>query len=536
MLPVDTQAKAAVQPWVSDWAPRNVQLSQRALARAFLWILLGASALLALAFVGSRAPSRSVLRESAPHALPRIDGDGRSCVDDRFFARLLNMIFNETSAPTQALATLLPLYPRNLSMLTPCSDEARAAAALPTGCGGGLLTLLRAYGAWHAQKLAFLRAARGNVTFARELQAAAGDSDPPMSLAVYGPLGGGLGDRLPSIVALFAFALRYRRVFLLDWPPAYGLLFSPWLDWRIDVAEVPLLASALAIKRLEVRWGGGDGHGVWDTVEPDAVSPPGPPISPYMVTNRGIWSYTTVAAHRAFFNELTGGSPACLHQAILRPSPALLSDAAITAVQDRFASERSSGRRVLGLHFRAGDAAMGLQRVESSGGSLVANEIPPLPSDVANKLAAALARAAPHLDSIGAQSSTANASSASALFFLTDFMPTRPIMRAKYPSVIFSDVVPKHIGVDAPGGAAKDSAAATDRLHTSLVDWWLLSQVDAQLGELGTGFGRAALLASKTGVFYSAEGCSPCCDAREIYCHPGLGDHFLTLRMNSGVL
>ena len=134
---------------------------------------------------------------------------------------------------------------------------------------------------------------------------------------------------------------------------------------------------------------------------------------------------------------------------------------------------------------------------------------------------------------------TANATNATAaLFFLSDFARTRAAVRALYPAAIVSAVAPKHIGVDAPDGAATDAVVAAAHLRSALGDWWLLAQVDAQLGELASGFGRAALLASKAGVFHTAEGCSPCCGAaREAYCHPGHGEHFLAhVRMNAGVL
>ena len=524
----------ALSPAPGDWAPRTAQLLQHELARKFLWLLIGTIALLVLVLADFGETRSSSLREKRPMEMPCIDCDVGPCADMRELELLAELAANETSAPTPALATLLSLYSKNLplSLLPSCSAAARAAVALPASCGGGFLTLLRAYGAWHASKLALLRSARGNITLARKLQEASGDDDPPISLAVYGPIGGGLGDRLPSIVALFAFALRYRRVFLLDWPPAYGLLASPWLDWRINGTSMPLLSHFLAGTRLEVRWGGDDGHGVWDSPDPETVSPADLPISPYMVTNRGIWSYTSDAAHMAFFDELTNSTPACLHHVLLRPTREILVDPAVRTVEARFSAERAAGRLVYGLHFRAGDAFMAWQKGASEKAGILPTETP-FPSIVASELATVLASVASHLMGVSSSASKANGTT---LFFLTDFARTREEVRVQYKSAIFSELTPKHIGVDAPDGVAADLTAATEELRTTLVDWWLLAQVDAQLGQLSSGFGRAALLASMNGVFYSAEDCSPCCGAREHYCHAGLGEHFLrNIGVNSGV-
>jgi hypothetical protein len=314
------------------------------------------------------------------------------------------------------------------------------------------------------------------------------------------------------MVALFAFALRYKRLFLLHWPAAAGLLASPWLQWGIEPEQLPLLLAELQGMQLEERWGRA-GEGVWATEEPSLSWPEQLPISPYLVTNRGAWSFTSTAAHMAWLDELTGSTPACLHQVLLRPLPAVLSYEPVAAALQQLAAARAAGQRILGLHFRAGDAAMQGQATAAA-----------LPAAVEAALTAALSAAAPHLSSPKAT-----------LFFLSDVAATRAAVRSLHPGALFSSVAPQHVAPERLPAAELQQTAA-ERLRSAISDWWLLSQVDAQLGELNSGFSRAALLASKAGVFHAGQGCEPCCGQQELYCHQGLGQYFLKHGgMHSGV-
>ena len=89
------------------------------------------------------------------------------------------------------------------------------------------------------------------------------------------------------------------------------------------------------------------------------------------------------------------------------------------------------------------------------------------------------------------------------------------------------------------GKEGEEGEVGGDRaaLRSSLTEWHLLAQADALLGDQHSGFTRAALLASRTGVHFSGgSDCQPCCGPRGYFCHEGLGEHFLfNVGMNSGV-
>lgn len=217
-----------------------------------------------------------------------------------------------------------------------CSvDLAAAFAGLPAGCLSGRdpdnnrssVEIFASYARWHTGKLAFLRAARGNVSAARELQAAAGDADPPLSLAVYsGRFGGGWGDRLPALVSLFGFALRYRRLFLVDYPELDPWMCSRLVDWHVNNGTLPLLVAQLAKSDPHIRYNCNppahcvlsEGHPIDGERASDAA-----PLVLHYVSNRGIWPHAN-PDHVRFFSALVNDQPACLHQILMRPTRHLL--------------------------------------------------------------------------------------------------------------------------------------------------------------------------------------------------------------------
>ena len=109
------------------------------------------------------------------------------------------------------------------------------------------------------------------------------------------------------------------------------------------------------------------------------------------------------------------------------------------------------------------------------------------------------------------------------LFFSSDDARLRAAVLERHPRAIVSQTVPVHVGnVDNP--RASDERAA---LASSLADWWLLAQVDAQLissagGAVKSGFARTAIVASASGVYHADGDCTPCCQQRQIFCHRGL--------------
>ena len=230
--------------------------------------------------------------------------------------------------------------------------------------------------------------------------------------------------------------------------------------------------------------------------------PASAPISPYLITNRGVWSYASAREHVDFWEELVSSVPACLYHVLLRPSPALLADVEVVRTTSAFAAERAAGRLVLGMHFRAGDAAMsGEVQARGSGGGDGGSELQP---DVLDRLAAALGVARAH----GHDNST--------LFVATDTLAVRALIAAAIPRALFTSAPPRHVDLEA--GDKREA------LRSTLVDWWLLASVDAQLGSMQSGFARTALLASATGVYHSDGGCEPCCgEDRRRFCHAGIG-------------
>jgi hypothetical protein len=388
--------------------------------------------------------------------------------------------------------------------------------ALPEGCRAGtegrFHAAMVAYGRWHAAKMAFVRAAGGDVTAARALQAAAGDTDPPLTLAVYGSPGGGWGDRVPAVASLFGMALRYGRVFLFDYPAVYPWMTSPYFDWRVDRAALPALAAAIDAAPLETRYDCGDDAGLqgclWIYPHPDRRWPPDPPVSVHLVSNRGIWGPDSRHDHIGWFNALTGGRSACLTQALLRPRPALLALPALRTIAARFAAARAAGRRVVGIHHRAGDQVM-IDEANAAAGAAAAAALP------AAADAAALDALLGEMLGVTAYNVAAHAARAGdAVFFVSDSVRAREAVRRRHPTVITTDTRIMHVGNDAFDGNVQAAYEAqrradftvADGMRDVLVDWWLLASADIRVGSLFSGFVRSAAVASATGAYDQGEG------------------------------
>jgi len=397
-----------------------------------------------------------------------------------------------TSAPTVS-----PLPPASASR-APSLDG----LDWPAACDGTpLRAALREYAAWREGKLVFLRAARGDVAAARRLQAAAGDADPPMTLAVYGALGGGWGDRVPAIVHLFLFAMRMRRVFFLHMPPVYRWMESPVLDWRVDAAALPALVQALAESPPLAAYTCEDiDLCPFSFEDPTRRWPAADPISPHLISNRGAWHPRMHASHRDWATALVGGLPACATQALLRPTATLRALPAVAAALAAFAAARAAGLVVAGFHHRAGDMAILHEAYNVS--------FLPLANATTPAAAAALLEET-MADWAGYGLAREAAKPGQVLFFVTDARDVRAAARTAFPGILTTDTRPLHVGNDASDlvvGGIRDMVRAADNhpddvavMRDTLVDWWLLANVDVQVGYINSGFARSAVVASSSG-------------------------------------
>jgi len=214
----------------------------------------------------------------------------------------------------------------------------------------------------------------------------------------------------------------------------------------------------------------------------------------------------------------------------------------VRAAAARFAAARAAGRRVVGMHHRAGDAVMAREAAGDDPAALAAAaaiaaanaaanaEIYP---ELAAAMAAAVATAAPAgaapppqtpyekarammraVDSSNAAFDTledyaAGAHSAGAtVFFASDSVELRAAVREAFPGVLTTNTKPMHVGNDLSDwavGIAHEAArttgvrSETDGMREALIDWWLLANADIRVGSITSGFMRTATVHSRTG-------------------------------------
>lgn len=452
---------------------------------------------------GARARAGHAFAEASMHVSIRAPAVGR------WFSSSSSPSVVPASATQSAKGTPAPTPP-------PLTDEeALLIMKMPAGCAeSSLPAAMREYAVWREGKMVFLRAAEGDVKRARELQAASDDTDPPLSVVVYGRAGGGWGDRLPAVVSLLAFAMDSRRVFFLDYPPVYEWLASPYFDWRLDARELPFLVATVAATPVEHLYTCDNWAScLFSTAAPEKRFPPDPPVSLHLVSNRGLWQPTTDPATRARWTALVAGRPACLHQAAARPRAALLQQPEVRLVERRFAAERAKGKRIVGIHHRAGDAIMGN---EAAGLRIGSNF-----TDAAAKVTALMVQ--PDGATFASENLAVHATNPrDSVFFVTDSLELREAVRALYPAVITTDTQPMHVGNDASDVAvdiaherAKLSRRSeSDGMRDALIDWWLLARTDIRSGWITSGFIRTATVHSYTGEWLQGVFCldtAQCC-------------------------
>ena len=393
---------------------------------------------------------------------------------------------------------------------------------------------MRAYAVWREGKMAFLRAAGGDVAEARLLQQASGDGDPPLSLSVYGNEGGGWGDRLPAVVSLFAFAVRYRRIFFWNYPAVYPWVTSPFFDWRVDNATLPKLVADLSRTRPQFLYSCEAENNkaaqsnaslskvcLFFNVAPELRYPDAETISPYMVSNRGLWSAGSLRNHTAFFDELTRNQPGCLHQALVRPRSALLALPQVRKGLAAFSAARATGKRVIGMHYRASDAVMvseALRKWVTAGLNATTNSssTPALTFEQASAIVNGLVLiegAEKHF--LAGRIAYHIGRADEAIFFATNSLELRASLAIVHPTIILSGTTPVHIGND----NSDVTAAAAHKLGRGvesgsyylttesttvghvIADWWLLARTDVRIGSHRSGFMMAATLHSKYAAF-----------------------------------
>lgn len=351
-------------------------------------------------------------------------------------------------------------------------DRQRALlSALPRNCSV-FIKQLREYAAWRAGAL-------------KKLVATGGDLHAPetegLKAVVVSSTGGGFGDRLPFMISVLAFCMRYKRVFFIDWQPFAKFVYSPFLDWRLRHDLYPKLAQRVAQTPVKLLYtcenDGEDGHNscIWargkpnETLDRDLL---------HIAGNRGVWSAGSNRPHMNWYrDEIIDGVLACPHQAIAQPRPALVARA--KPMLDRFAALRAADAalKLVGFHYRAGD------------GILLANKGFTV-DDMSNGWREQLKLCA--------------ASSNYTIFLLSDSAQLRAdaVRRFGPERIITTDLVPRHVGdVEVRNTKVNETEAVAD----VLTDWWLLKHCDfIVVGKMDSGFSRMAVVASKhASIVYS---------------------------------
>jgi hypothetical protein len=329
------------------------------------------------------------------------------------------------------------------------------------------------------------------------------DGGTATGTVVYGRLGGGIGDRMPSIVSTFSFALRYRRMFFVDYPSLSHWLQSPYFDWSLTAAKNASLLEAVRKTDPTVLYSCEiSGNCIWSTADPEIRFPSNKEIH-HLVTNRGLWVESSLRPHLEYFNELTDSSPACLHHALLRPTPKLLERA--EPYLKLFRQARASGSRVIGVHYRSGDASMTSipDKTDMSVADAWTKE-PLFRSTIASMAAC--------LEEEGGEISTGSGRNRTLLFFISDSSTVRQHIKARFGDrVIQTDITARHVGNEKLRSAGASIDDETEALGETLTEWWLLSQTDLVILSLSSGFARTAVVASNHGAYMAAGGleCRP---------------------------
>lgn len=351
------------------------------------------------------------------------------------------------------------------------AEQRRSLAYLPDGCSR-VIDAVREYAEWREIAIErLLEEGEGEPTLEQ--------MEEGLRIAMYADIGGGWGDRLPAMVSLFAFAMRYKRVFFIDWRPLSRWMTSPFFDWRFEASAMPELAyrvrSRINLNTLYTcePWGGTRRGCLWDRPRPDqrfdrSVL--------HFASNRGIWTLSSLPEHVSFFKNLTGGSPACLHKALFQPTPELLARAA--PMIQRIEALRASGLRVVGFHYRAGDHTLVGNGAQHKNVTV---------DDMLQGWRGTLLKCA--------------ADPKTVLFFLSDSATLRRNVQAQFGEerVLLSPLQPKHVGDKEVAATAVNESEA---LGDMLAEWLMLQATDfVVVGRGDSGFARSAVLHSRNASY-----------------------------------
>lgn len=306
-----------------------------------------------------------------------------------------------------------------------------------------------------------------------------------LSVAAFSRLGGaGWGDRIPALISLLAFSLRYRRVFVADYPAISPWIESPLLELDVDPASShPYLAWAVKHTRPSMLYSCGEDC-LWVLEKPGDSYPASIPIH-HIAANRGLWATTSRGDHILWAKD-SGLFPQCLHQLLLRPTAALLAAAEpyLKPMQELRQKGRTS-TRIIGFHYRVG----GEKSVHSQEQETL--QAQPLTYHDLDPSFKGILTACLSLED-------------TSIYFFSDSQSLKEDLQQRFGDrILLAKHDAKSAGVIVSADEEVKSAKLddTEALKEVLIDWWTLAQTDFIVLASSSGFARSAVAASSHGSF-----------------------------------
>jgi len=368
-------------------------------------------------------------------------------------------------------------------------------------CGAAWRSTITAYAAFHTRARADLLAAHAAGT-------QRSTHDLPKVVAWRCPVGdaadgcGGLGDRLIGMASVFAYALAFQRVILLDLTQA-ALPFLPavpGIDWHFDVRlvegraakEINLFNCNTAKNRAPCLW-----NDAWPDARLDAEVA-------YVTTNRGFMGGMQAYSPVTRLGLSPPIATMCLYHALWRPPPFILRQLGRTLRDQLPATLASAGRLVtVGVHFRAGDDAM----LRDEGGAVPAGTDGA--AAVRDAVAACLTHTLATLAAAGMQyhvivmGDSAEVRAALAANITAGLPPDNP-----RPGVTIVTSHPQHIEPAVYATRNETAPILADAFHNALLEWLVLSSADLHV-VTHSGYSRTAWAFSGKNYAVRADDTSP---------------------------